>query len=82
MKKVLGVRGLVPPESVKNLHTVVAILEFFEQFFGKFCLNFLPLILRDVFCKYIFDYACLGRKAHCFRKGSKLRKNCIHQKPV
>ena len=28
-----------------NLHTVVAILILFEQFLGKFCLNFLPLNL-------------------------------------
>ena len=27
------------------LHTVVATLVLFEQAFGKFCLNFLPLIL-------------------------------------
>ena len=29
----------------ENLHTVVAILVLFEQFLGKFCLNFLPLNL-------------------------------------
>ena len=29
----------------ENLHTVVAILELFKQFLGKFCLNFLPLNL-------------------------------------
>ena len=37
----------------------------------------------DAFCFYIFDYACLGRKAYCYRKGSKswkklyLSKTCL-----
>ena len=34
----------------------------------------------DAFCSYFFDYACLGHKAYCYQKGSKLWKNCIHQK--
>ena len=38
-----GVRGDVPRKIFENLHTVVAILVLFEQFVGKFCLNFLPL---------------------------------------
>ena len=43
----------------------MAILALFEQFLGKFCLNFLPLkseyfTIYDAFCSYIFDYACLG----------------------
>ena len=37
-----GVRGHAHPE---NLHAVLAILLLFEQFLGKFCLNFLPLNL-------------------------------------
>ena len=36
----------------------------------------------DAFCSYISDYACLGRKAYCYRKSSKLWKTCIHQKHV
>ena len=32
----------------------------------------------DALCSYIFDYACLGRKA--YQKGSKLWKNYIHEK--
>ena len=36
----------------------------------------------DAFCSYIFHYAYLGRKVYCYRKGSKLWKNCIHQKHV
>ena len=29
----------------ENIHAIVAILALFEQFLGKFCLNFLPLNL-------------------------------------
>ena len=36
---------MLPRKIFDNLHTVVTILVFFEQFFGKFCLNFLPLNL-------------------------------------
>ena len=39
------VRGHAPPKKIKNSHSVVAILVGFEQFLGKFCLSFLPLIL-------------------------------------
>ena len=40
-----GVRGHALRKIFENLHTVVAILVLFEQFLGKFCLNFLPLNL-------------------------------------
>ena len=30
----------------ENLHPVVAIVVLFEQFLGKFCVNFLPLNLN------------------------------------
>ena len=58
---------MLPRKSFENFHAVMAILVLFEQFLGKFCLNFLSLILstcfakRDAFCSHIFDYACLGR---------------------
>ena len=26
----------------------------------------------DAFCSHIFDYACLKRKAYCYRRGSKI----------
>ena len=46
MKKALGGSGgMLPRKIFENLHTAVAILALFEQCFGKFCLNFLPLIL-------------------------------------
>ena len=51
----------------------MAILLLFEQFLGKFCLNFLLLNLsvspNNAFCSYIFDYVCLGHKAYCNGKG-------------
>ena len=34
---------MLPQKMFKNLHTTVAILVLFEQFLGKFCLNFLSL---------------------------------------
>ena len=40
-----GSGGMLPRKIYINLHTVAAILVLFEQVLGKFCLNFLPLIL-------------------------------------
>ena len=34
----------------KNLHAVMVILVFFEQFLGKFCFNFLSLVLNRPTC--------------------------------
>ena len=88
IKKALGgFGGMLPRKIFEILYAVLAILVLFEQFSGKLCLNFLPLILSgftkyDAFCSYIFNCACLGRKAYCYRKGSKLWQNCIHQKHV
>ena len=36
---------MLPRKIFENLHTVEAILTIFEQFFGKFCLNFLHINL-------------------------------------
>ena len=36
---------MLPRENLENLHAVMAILELFEQFSRKFCLNFFTLIL-------------------------------------
>ena len=33
---------------LENLHTVMAILLLFEQFLGKFCLNYMPLPLINL----------------------------------
>ena len=35
---------MLPQENFEILHALVAILELFEHFSGKFCLNFLTLI--------------------------------------
>ena len=44
MEKALGGSGSMLPRKIfENLNTVVAILVLFEEFLGKFCLNFLPL---------------------------------------
>ena len=72
---------MLPRKFFENLHTVVSILALFEQFLGMFKF-FAPksecFTKYDAFYSCIFDYACLGRKAYCYRKGSKLWKNCIH----
>ena len=36
---------MLPRKFFENLHTVMAIFVLFEQFSGKFCLCFWPLIL-------------------------------------
>ena len=70
---------MLPRKILKNLHAVMAILLLFEKFSGKFCLNFYPnseCFAKYAFSLHIFDYACLRRKAYCYRRGSKLWKNC------
>ena len=74
---------MLPRNTFTNLHTILAILVLFEQILFKFfppnsecCTKY------DAFCSYIFDYACLGRKAYCYQKGSKLWKSYIHQQHV
>ena len=63
---------MLPRKIFENLHAVIALLVLFEQFSGKFCLNFFSLILSTCFAKYdafgshIFDYACIRRKACCY----------------
>ena len=57
----------------ENFDTVVAILVVFEQFSGKFCAPNSECFTKcDAFRSYIFDYACLERKAYCYRKGLKV----------
>ena len=40
-----GSGGMLSQKIFENLRAVVGILALFEQFLGKFCLNFLPLYL-------------------------------------
>ena len=51
----------------------MAILVLFEQFSGKVCSYFWPLIFEcftkyDVFCSHSFDYKCLRRLKHIVMK--------------
>ena len=51
----------------ENLHTVVAILALFEQFLGKFCLNFLPLYLSVLPIMMHFVRTCSITRAEGMR---------------
>ena len=44
-KQLWGSGGILSKKIFENLYTAMNILVRFEQFSGKFCLNFLPLIL-------------------------------------
>ena len=72
-----GSGGMLPREVFKNLDTVTAILELFEQFLWQILFNFFvfkskSFTKHDTFCSHIFD--------DCYQIGLKLWKNCIHQK--
>ena len=70
-----GIRRHAPPE---NLPTAVTILAFFVKFLGNFFAPTSECFSKyDAFCWYILDYACLGRKAYCYQKGSKLWKKNV-----
>ena len=68
-----GLRGsgvMLPRKIFENLHTVVAILVLFEQFLGKFCLNFLPLILNvsPNRCILFGDFRLLSKRFEIMKK--------------
>ena len=74
---------MLPRKIYQNLLTVIANLVLFEQILSKFFASKSKCFSKnDAFCLYIFNYACAGRKAYCYRKDLKLWKNCIHQKHV
>ena len=61
---------MLPRKIFKNLHTVVAILVLFEQFFSQIlCKFFAPksecFTSYNAFCSYIFDHERFGREAYC-----------------
>ena len=65
----------------------MAILVLFEQFAGKFCLNFVPLIpsVSPNVMHFVGTFLIVRArnvKLICYQKGLKLWKNCIHQKHV
>ena len=83
-----GVWGRAPSKNFKNLQTVVAIIV--RYFLNKFYTNFVKIFAPksecftkyNAFSSYISEYACIGREAYCYWKGSKLWRNCIRQKHV
>ena len=82
-----GVRGHALPENFGkftycNGHFSTCLTIFRQILFKFFAANSERFTKHNAFCSYIFDYLCLGRKAYCYRKGSKLWKNYIHQKRV
>ena len=72
-----GYEGMPPRKMFENLHTVKTVLVLFEQFLGKFCLNFLPpnLSVSPNTMHFVFVHFRLlvlrAFKAYCYRKGSK-----------
>ena len=48
-----GSGGMLTRKNFENLHAVMAILELFEWFLSKFCLNYLTLILS---ASLVFDF--------------------------
>ena len=59
-----GSGGMLPRKVFKNLDTVMAILELFEQFlwqilFNFFASNFKSFNKYDTFCSHIFDLCVL-----------------------
>ena len=66
---------MLPQKIFENLHAVVTILVcyFSKQILSNF---FAPksegFTKYDAFCSNIFDYACLGHKACCYRSNLKL----------
>ena len=79
-----GSGGMLPRNIFENLHAATAILVPFKIFrqivFKFFDLNSECFAKYDTFCSHIFNYACLRRKTYSYQRGSKLEKNCIHQK--
>ena len=71
-----GSGGMLSRKVFKNLDTVMAILALLDNFYGKFCLIFLPLTLSASpnmihFIHTFLIYACLRRKDDCYQIGLK-----------
>ena len=69
---------MLPLKIFENLHTTMAILVLLKNFQAK-CVKFFDpdsecFARYDAFCSHIFNYACLGREAYSYRKGSHYRK--------
>ena len=68
---------MLPRKVFKNLDTVMANLELFEQFLWQILFNFFPSPNMIHFVRTFSIYACLRRKDDCYQIGLKLWKNCI-----
>ena len=80
-----GVRGHAPPENFWKFTCCNGYFSAFWIIFTQILLKFFDPSFEcfakyDAFFSPIFDYACLRRKTYCYRRSSKLRKNCVHQK--
>ena len=78
---------MLPRKVFEKLHPVMAILVLFEQVFGQILFKFLApnsesFTKYDAFYLRVLIYASLWRKEFCDRRGSRLQKNCVHQKLV
>ena len=80
-----GFRVMLPRKFFENLDTFMAVLVLFEQvsrqiFFNCFTPTPSPSPTIMYFLPTFSIYGCLRRKDYCYQSGSKLWKNCIHQK--
>ena len=69
-------------EIFEILRNVMAILVLVEHFSGKFCLNFLTLILSTSpnMVRFVCTFSIMHATTYCYRRGSKSWKICIYQK--
>ena len=84
-KAVWGVRGHATPKNFWKFTCCNGYFCAFWIIFSKILFKFFDpssegFAKYDTFCSHIFAYACLRRTAYCYRRDSKLWKNCIHQK--
>ena len=92
-KKALGGFGsMLPQNFFENSNTVGAILALFEQYLGKFCLNFLPQNLSvppnmmhfvhtfSIMCAQGVRLIVIKKVRNYGKTVSKLWKNCIWRK--
>ena len=71
---------MLPRKNFVNLRAVMAILVLFQEFSGRFCLNFLTLNLSAsqniMHFVSAFSIMCAQGVRLRYRRGSKLWKNC------
>ena len=71
---------MLPRNNFENLHSVMAIQCFLDNFTQILFKLFDPdsecFVKYDTLCSHVFDYACFRRKAYPYGRGSKLWKNC------